>query len=164
MNPVFAEGFSPVYDGESRLLILGSFPSVKSREVGFYYGNPQNRFWKTICGFFSEQIPASIEEKREFLLRRKIALWDVVLSCEIVGSSDTSIRGEVVADVPALFKESKIERIFCNGKKSYSLLCEHFPEFIERTTLLPSTSPANPRFSADVWKEELEKVFLPLSC
>lgn len=157
------EGFAPVFDGESRVLILGSFPSVKSREIGFYYGNPQNRFWKTVCGFFSEEIPAFVEGKREFLLRRGIALWDVVHACEIVGSQDASIRGEEVAYIPSVLRQSKIEKILCNGKKSYSLLSEHFPDLMEMARLLPSTSPANPRFSADIWREELSKVFLPLS-
>lgn len=151
-------GFGPVYDGDSRVLILGSFPSVKSREIGFYYGNRQNRFWKTVCGFFGEEIPDSIEGKRAFLLRRRIALWDVVESCEIVGSADASIKDEVVADIPSLLNGSKITAIFCNGTKSYSLLAEKFPELLHMTVKLPSTSPANPRFSAEIWTKELERV------
>jgi len=156
---IFAEGFEPVYNEESRLLILGSFPSVKSREVGFYYGNKQNRFWKTVCGFFGEAVREDTEWKREFLLRRKIALWDVVLSCEIEGSSDASIRKESVAEIPALLAETKIETIFCNGTKSFSLLAERFPELLPITKKLSSTSPANPRFSGAEWRAALEEIF-----
>lgn len=150
------EGFEPCYDGESRLLILGSFPSVKSREVGFYYGNKQNRFWKTVYGFFGERVSENIEDKKDFLRRRRIALWDVVVKCEIVGSSDSSIRGEEVADIPSLLKTSKIERIYCNGTKCYGLLGERFPQLLSAARLLPSTSPANPRFSAQVWYDALQ--------
>ncbi len=85
-------GFAPIFDENSRVLILGSFPSVKSREIDFYYGNKQNRFWKMLCGFFQEEIPSTQEEKIEFLLRRNVALWDMVMSCEIEGSSDASIK------------------------------------------------------------------------
>ena len=85
-------GFPPVYDTHSEVLILGSFPSVKSREISFYYGNKQNRFWKTVCAFFGEDVPDSVEGKKAFLLRRKIALWDMVTECEIVGSADASIQ------------------------------------------------------------------------
>lgn len=153
------EGFTPVYNENSRLLILGSFPSVKSRAEGFYYGNRQNRFWRTVCGFFGEEAPETIEKKRDFLLRRGIALWDVVMSCEIDGSSDASISGEIVADIPALLKGSKISAILCNGTKSYSLLSEKFPELVPMTVKMPSTSPANPRFSKEAWMKELEKLY-----
>jgi len=155
----FAEGFAPVYNEESRLLILGSFPSVKSREVGFYYGNRQNRFWKTVCGFFGEPVREDTVWKREFLLRRKIALWDVVLSCEIEGSSDASIQKERVAEIPALIAQTKIEKIFCNGTKSFSLLAERFPALLPITKKLSSTSPANPRFSETEWRSALGEIF-----
>lgn len=153
------EGFAPVCDGDSRVLILGSFPSVKSRDVGFYYGNPQNRFWRTVCEFFGEEIPAAVEGKREFLLRHKIALWDVVISCEIVGSADASIKDEIVADIPSVLEGSQIEVILCNGTKSFSLLSDKFPQLLHMAKKLPSTSPANPRFSAEVWKKELERIY-----
>ena len=156
----FFQGFDPVFDGESLLLILGSFPSVKSREEGFYYGNPQNRFWKTVCGYFGEEVPKGIAEKRDFLYRRKIALWDVVTACEIEGSKDNSIRNEEVADIPALLSKTKIKRIFCNGGKSFALLEREFPALLEMAQKLPSTSPANPRFSAKVWHQALNEVFL----
>ena len=155
-----AEGFEPCFDGESVLLILGSFPSVKSRAQGFYYGNPQNRFWKTVCGYFNESAPATVEEKKDFLKRRKIALWDMVTFCEIDGSKDASIREEKVADIPALLKKSKIKRIFCNGNKSYELLEREFSALLEITQKLPSTSPANPRFTAGAWHKALDEVFL----
>lgn len=154
-----AEGFQPCFDGESVLLILGSFPSVMSRAEGFYYGNPQNRFWKTVCGYFGESVPLSVAEKKSFLKRRKIALWDVVTSCEIDGSKDASIRSEEIADLPALLQKSKIKSIFCNGSKSFELLEREFSALVRITRKLPSTSPANPRFSAVVWHEALDSVF-----
>ena len=154
-----AEGFPPVCGADSRVLILGSFPSVKSRAEGFYYGNPQNRFWRTVCGFFGEEVPSTVEGKREFLLRARIALWDVVISCEIVGSSDATIREERVADIPALLKERPMEAILCNGTKSFGLLAKYFPQLLPLARKLPSTSPANPRFSAADWRAELERYF-----
>ena len=158
-TPTYAEGFPPVFDDMSRVLILGSFPSVKSREVSFYYGNKQNRFWRTVCGFFGEEVPQSVEGKRAFLLRRGIALWDVIISCEIVGSSDASIRNETVADIPALIQNSQIQKILCNGTKSFSLLAEKFPQLLPMTVKLPSTSPANPRFLKEAWVGELASIF-----
>lgn len=155
-----AVGFEPFFDGESVLLILGSFPSVMSRAEGFYYGNPQNRFWKTVCGYFGESAPETVDEKKAFLKRRNIALWDVVTSCEIDGSKDASIREEQVADIPALLAKSKIKRIFCNGNKSYELLQREFPALTNITQKLPSTSPANPRFKAEVWYQAFNEVFL----
>lgn len=146
-----AAGFAPVYAAGSRVLILGSFPSVKSRQVGFYYGNPQNRFWKTVCGYFGEQIPEDIAGKTEFLLRRKIALWDAVESCEIEGSSDSSIQAESVADVASLVTACGAHVILCNGSKSYSVLEKHYPALLPITKKLSSTSPANPRFTKEEW-------------
>lgn len=158
MTGVF-EGFEPFYDSESKVLILGSFPSVMSRAEGFYYGNPQNRFWKTVSAYFGESTPKTVDEKKAFLKRRKIALWDVVTSCEIDGSKDSSIRGEEIADIPALLKKSQIKALLCNGTKSYSALQEHFPDLLPITKKLPSTSPANPRFSAAAWHEALDFIF-----
>lgn len=150
-----AVGFEAEYDKESRILILGSFPSVKSRRVEFYYGNGQNRFWRTVCGFFGEEIPEDTAGKKEFLHRRHIALWDVVMACDIVGSSDASILNEEIADIPALLNQTGIRKVLCNGSKAYELLCLHFPEIGVRAIKLPSTSPANPRFSSAVWAETL---------
>ena len=159
MNAELCAGLDPVYDEKSELLILGSFPSVKSREIGFYYGNPQNRFWRTVCGFFGEEIPADPAGKREFLLRRKIALWDVVVECEIVGSKDDSISREKLADLPMLTERGNISHIFLNGNKAYSLFAARFPHYLPLARKLPSTSPANPRFSKEVWWEALASVF-----
>ena len=156
----FCKGFDPFYDEESTLLILGSFPSVKSRQEGFYYGNPRNRFWETVCGYFGEATPATVAQKKAFLNRRHIALWDVVTSCRINGSKDSSIQEETVADIPRLFQNSKIKKIFCNGGKSFELLEREFPALLEMTQKLPSTSPANPRFDRSVWHRALDEVFV----
>lgn len=151
-------GFQPVIDEQSRLLILGSFPSVKSRETGFYYGNRQNRFWRTVCGFFGEEIPGDPAGKRAFVLKRGIALWDIVARCEIRGSSDPSIRNEAAADLPALFaRPQKIRRILCNGSAAYELLARYYSAYLPIARKLPSTSPANPRFSERVWFEALSE-------
>ncbi len=155
-----AEGFDPVFDGESEVLILGSFPSVKSRAVNFYYGNPQNRFWKTLSGYFNEEIAETVGGKREFLLGRHIALWDVVESCAISGSSDASISDVRLADLPKVFSAAPIRRILCNGATAYRLLEENFPAYIPLAKKLPSTSPANPCFSEKVWQDALDEVFL----
>lgn len=154
-----AEGFAPCADEGSRLLILGSFPSVKSRAEGFYYGNPHNRFWNTVCGFFGEETAKDVPAKRDFLRRRHIALWDVVLSCEIAGSSDASIRKERVADVAGLICGSAIGAVFCNGKLAYRLLTERAAPLAVPVLCLPSTSPANPRFDVNVWNAALAQVF-----
>lgn len=153
-----AEGFEPVYDKDSELLILGSFPSVKSREISFYYGHPRNRFWNTLFAFFGENPLATVAEKRSFLLAHKIALWDVVTSCEIVGSSDASIREAQIADIAAIVSQSRIRAILCNGSKAYDLFTAHFPHYLGITEKMPSTSPANPRFSAETWNQTLKRV------
>ena len=152
-----AVGFEPVYNKESKALFLGSFPSVKSRAVSFYYGNPQNRFWRTVCSFFEEEA-GSTEEKRAFLLRHNLALWDIVTECEIVGSSDSSIRVLSVADIPSLLNKTKISKIYCNGKKSYELLLKYYPQLRERAVCLPSTSPANVRFFKEPWQSALNEI------
>lgn len=153
------QGFCPVVFPDSRVLILGSFPSVLSRAEGFYYGNPRNRFWATVSGFFGERTPLSVAEKQAFLRRRRIALWDIVLSCEIAGSSDASIRAADVADVPALVRGSAVEAVMCNGKTAHRILTEHYPALSVPVVCLPSTSPANPRFREDEWRRALESVF-----
>lgn len=156
----FAVGFPPVADEHSRLLVLGSFPSVKSRAVGFYYGNPRNRFWETVCSFFREETPRTVEGKKEFLARRRIALWDVVLSCRIEGSADASIREEEIADLTALLQNSPVESILCNGKTAFALFTTHYPRLTGMAKLMPSTSPANPRFSAEPWYAALREIFV----
>ena len=146
--------FSPVYDETSEILILGSFPSVKSREVQFFYGHPQNRFWKLLAGLLKVPVPESIEEKKHLLLTHHIALWDVIASCEISGSSDSSIRNVVPNDISYIIERSRIKKVFANGGKAKQL----YDKYLAQKTgleakLLPSTSPANASYSL----EKLEK-------
>ena len=136
--------FAPVYSENSRALILGTWPSPKSREMAFYYGHPQNRFWKTLAGILAVPVPGSIDEKKEFLLSHHIALWDVIASCSIEGSSDSSIRDVVPNDLSRILSASSIQAIFCNGKTSWN----YYKKYQEAVTgipavSLPSTSPAN---------------------
>jgi hypoxanthine-DNA glycosylase len=148
-------GFEPVLDEHSRVLILGSFPSVKSRQVKFYYGNKQNRFWKTVCGFFGEDIPSSTEDKKEFLLRKHIALWDMVAECEVEGSADSSVKNVVPADLDVVLSVSPIEKILLNGALAYRLFLDRYSSISIPYRKMPSTSSANPRFSKEVWEKEL---------
>ncbi len=113
--------FGPLYDGASRTLLLGSFPSVKSRDAQFYYGHPQNRFWKVLAALYGEAVPASKEEKIRFVLGHHLALWDVIESCDICGSSDASIRNAVPTDLPPILAKTEINRIFINGKTAFRL-------------------------------------------
>lgn len=152
-------GFTPVVNENSKVLILGSFPSVKSREIAFYYGHKQNRFWKTVCGYFGEEIPQSVQEKKEFLFRRNIALWDMATECEIHGSSDASLKNAVLADLNEVFSVAKIKRILLNGTLSYDLFLKEYETLDIPYVKMPSTSPANPRFSQEVWWRELDAVF-----
>lgn len=134
----------PLYDAQSRILILGSFPSVKSREQAFFYGHPQNRFWYLLGALFGVQPPQTVEEKRAFALKYHLALWDVIASCEIVGSSDSSIRSVVPNDLSPILQTAKIERIFTNGKTADKLYRQYiFPKTLIPAVCLPSTSPAN---------------------
>lgn len=149
------KGFDPVYDSESKLLILGSFPSVKSRECRFYYGNKQNRFWRVVCSYFGEEIPKTVEGKREFLSKRKIALWDMVTECEITGSKDDAIKNFQAADIKTFLQNSNIKYIILNGNKAYSIFCENFGDAEIPYKKLPSTSPANTRFDEEEWRNAL---------
>ena len=152
-------GFEPVYDTNSKVLILGSFPSVKSREIEFYYGNKQNRFWRMLCGYFKEEIPATTEEKRAFLLRRQVALWDMVTECEIVGSSDASVKNAKIADLTRLFFQTNIKKILLNGTLAWKLFCENYPSCPVEGVKMPSTSPANPRYDETLWRKALDEIF-----
>lgn len=148
----------PVYNKYSRILILGSFPSVKSREEGFFYGHPQNRFWRVLAAVFQEQVPRTIEEKRAFLLQNRIAVWDVIASCDIEGSSDSSIKNVVPNDLEQILHTAPIETVYVNGKKAQQLYVRYLePETGRKAVCLPSTSPANAAWSLDrlieVWKE-----------
>lgn len=152
--------FEPVYDQNSELLILGTFPSVKSREQNFYYGHPQNRFWKVLARLTEEKLPETIEEKKAMLLKHHIAVWDVIAGCDIIGSSDSSIKNVVPADIGIILSKAEIDRIFANGKKAESLYRKYiFPKTKIPVTVLPSTSPANAAFSfeklAAAWKEKI---------
>lgn len=140
----------PVYDENSKILILGSFPSVKSRENHFFYHHPQNRFWKTLAAVVGCDTPDSIDEKKKFLLDNNIAVWDVIASCEIEGSSDSSIKNVVVNDFNPIINNSNIKQIFCNGGKSYELYRKYCEKITNLKAIkLPSTSPANARFSLE---------------
>ena len=135
---------SPVFDENSKVLILGSFPSVKSREACFFYGHPQNRFWKLVAMIFEDELPQTIEEKRDFLLRHNIALWDVIHSCDITGSSDASIKNVVPNDLSIILDSADIKQIYVNGKTAYKYFEKYTKPLINRDAIcLPSTSPAN---------------------
>ena len=116
---------APVFDPDSRVLILGSFPSVKSREAGFFYGHPQNRYWKVLAAVFEEEVPKTIPEKKAFLLRNHVAAWDVIRSCDIVGSSDASIRKVVANDLGIILETAKIRQIFVNGKTAEKMFLKY---------------------------------------
>lgn len=152
-------GFEPVYNSESKLLILGSFPSVKSRQIEFYYGNKQNRFWKTVCSYFGEEVPESTEGKKDFLNRRNIALWDMVTECEIVGSQDATIKNYKTAKLEKVLQNSKINFIILNGVKAYTLFCDGYAGIKIPYVKLSSTSPANVKFSKEEWYAALSRVF-----
>ncbi len=134
----------PVWDKNLKVLILGSFPSVKSREEGFYYGHKQNRFWKVIASVCNCSVPENIQDKKKMLLSNGIAVWDVVHSCDIVGSSDSSIKNVVPNDIGIIIENSKVEHIFTNGKKADDLYSKYIEQSVGITAVcLPSTSPAN---------------------
>ncbi len=151
----------PEYDSDSKVLILGSFPSVKSREQGFFYGHPQNRFWKVLSALTGSSEPLTIEEKKELLKRNGIALWDTIKSCEIVGSADSSIKNVVPNDLSIILNNSRVTKIFVNGKTSKA----YYDKYLKEKTgidavCLPSTSPANATINLqkliDDWKVILQ--------
>ena len=148
--------FAPVYNEDSRILILGTMPSVKSREIGFYHGHPQNRFWKVVAALYEEEVPDTIEEKKAMLLKNGIALWDVIESCDIIGSSDSSVKNAVPADVSGLISRTGIKKIYVNGTLAKKLYDKFLRTDIGIEAIqLPSTSPANAR-----WRlEELIKAW-----
>ena len=139
----------PVYDARSRVLILGSFPSVASRETAFFYGHPQNRFWRVLGAVFGEDVPADVDGKRAFLLAHRVALWDVIAECEITGSADASIRGAAANDLSPIFETAPIERVFTNGQTAHKLYARHLAPRFGEDTPLPSTSPANASWSLE---------------
>ncbi len=140
----------PLYDEHSEVLILGSFPSVCSREQGFFYGHPQNRFWRVVAEVCGCAVPESIEQKKDFLLSNKIALWDVLASCEIKGSSDCSIKNAEPNDITEILKTANIRKIFVNGKTAEKYYNKYIKDSIGREAIsLPSTSPANAAYTLD---------------
>ncbi|MCD8230241.1 MAG: DNA-deoxyinosine glycosylase [Clostridiales bacterium] len=146
--------FPPIWDEHSRILILGTLPSVKSRENHFYYGHPQNRFWKLLASLTGEETPETISEKTDFLLRNHIAIWDVIAECDIIGSSDSSIRNVAVNDMRVILDHAPVRGIFANGGKAYELYMKYsFPVTGREITKLPSTSPANAAFQMERLKE-----------
>ena len=149
--------FEPVYDKNSKILILGSFPSVKSREISFYYGHPQNRFWQVLAAVFVAEIPTTTEDKKSFLLSHNIAVWDVIQSCYIVGSSDSSIKNAVPNDLSVILNSCDIKSIFVNGKTAEKLYNKYIRPVINREAIgLLSTSPANAAYDVKRLAEKWE--------
>lgn len=157
--------FEPVFDSRSRVLILGSLPSVKSRETNFYYGHPQNRFWKVIAAVTDEEVPGTVAQKREILLRHGIALWDVIAECDIAGSSDSSVRNVVPADLSGILDPAAISVICTNGGTAGKIYRKYqLPLTGKEAVSLPSTSPANAAWSLDrltkAWSAALRDVII----
>ena len=139
-----SHSFSPIFDKASKILILGTFPSVKSRENNFYYGHPQNRFWRVLAELTDCPVPQSVEEKKRFLLEQHIAVWDVIAQCDIIGSSDSSIKNVIPADLSVILNQAPIRSIYGNGGKACALYQKYaYPKTKREIIKLPSTSPAN---------------------
>lgn len=151
--------FKLIYDKNSKILILGSIPSIISRENNFYYGNDKNRFWKLISTIYNEEYPVSKEEKENIILKNNLALFDVVKSCSIKNSSDSSISNVKINDINSIINNSNIQKIIFNGNKAYELYLKYESNKFQNIVCLPSTSPANARYSFDmlfeIWKKEL---------
>lgn len=154
---ILSHSFPPFWNQDSELLILGSFPSVKSREQAFYYGHPQNRFWRVLASVYGEKTPLDIDEKKAFLSKNRIALWDVIERCEISGSSDASIRSVVPTDLYWIIGICPIKRIILNGRTAEKYFRKYFPAFPVESFVVPSTSPANARIQVEklteIWKK-----------
>ena len=151
--------FPPLYDEKSEILILGSFPSVKSREQMFFYGHPQNRFWKVTAAVFGDEVPVSVEEKKTFLLKNKIALWDVIGACEITGSSDSSIKNVTPNNLTPILQTANIQKIYVNGKTAEKYFKLYQETLVGREAVcLPSTSPANAAWSVDKLITEWKRI------
>ena len=154
MKKLISHPFPPLYDENSRILILGSFPSVKSREQRFFYGHPQNRFWRVLADVLGAPVPESIPEKKDMLLTHGIALWDSIARCEIEGSSDASIDQVVPNDLQPIFDAADIRQVFCNGKKSWEMYHKYSEARSNRPAVcLPSSSPANASWSFERLRE-----------
>lgn len=156
--------FLPVCGPKSRILILGSFPSVKSREEGFFYGHPRNRFWPLMAALYGDAVPLTIADKQALILRHGLALWDVIASCRIEGSSDASVRDAVPVDIQQVLDVSPIERIVCNGALAGKLYARHLASITRmEAVVMPSTSPANAAWNLErlqePWREALQLSF-----
>ena len=150
----------PTFDENSEILILGSFPSSSSREMGYYYGHPRNRFWKVMAALYGEAVPAGVDERRSFLLRNRVAAWDVISSCTIMGSSDSSIRDVTANDLRPILSGSSVQKIYVNGKTAEKMYRRYIePSLGISAVCLPSTSPANAAYTLDrlieEWKEAI---------
>lgn len=150
MGEIFTHTFEPIFDKNSEILVLGSFPSVKSRENHFYYAHPQNRFWRVVASVYFCPVPKTVEEKKNMLLSNKIAVWDVIKSCEITGSADSTIKSVIPNDLSEILSVADIKKIYANGKTAQSL----YNKYIKKNTgfdiiSLPSTSPANAAYSLE---------------
>lgn len=144
MGEIYTHSFEPIYNNESKILILGSFPSVKSRENNFYYAHPQNRFWKVLSALLKCDVPKTAEEKKIMLLENKIAIWDVVKSCEITNSDDSTIKSVTVNDISVILSKANITGIYANGKTSEKLYNRYIKKNTKKKIIsLPSTSTAN---------------------
>lgn len=147
--------FPPLFDTESKILILGSFPSVKSREAAFFYGHPQNRFWRGLSELLGESLPKTIDEKKSMLNKHHIALWDVIAECDIEGSADSSITDVKPNNILPILKGSEIKQVFVNGRTAEKLYNKYiFPYSQHKAIALPSTSPANAAWSIEKLKAE----------
>ena len=155
--------FEPIFDSGSKVLILGTLPSVKSREQNFYYGHPQNRFWKIIADITDSPFPLTIEDKKKMLLESGIAVWDVISECDIIGSSDTSIKNVIPTDLSIITDSCDIKAIFANGSTAAKLYNKYqLPDTMTDIITLPSTSPANAAWRYDRLKVEWQRQILPL--
>lgn len=140
----------PIYDENSKILILGTLPSVKSREQQFFYAHPQNRFWKVLALLMEDDVPVTIDEKKAFLLKNNIAVWDVIESCQIIGSSDSSIKDVVPTDITKILENANISKIFANGATAKKLYDKYQRKILGiEIEGLPSTSPANAAYSLE---------------
>lgn len=153
--------FEPIYDKNSKILILGSFPSVKSREDNFYYAHPQNRFWKVLQKIYNYKGELLTKEaKIKFLIDNNIAIWDSIKSCDIENSDDSSIKNAIPNDIEMILKNSNVKKIFCNGNASYKVFKKYNKDIDAKVDVLPSTSPANARYTLDklveVWSEKIK--------
>lgn len=152
-------GFEPFFQSDSRLLILGSFPSVKSRQQNFYYGNRQNAFWRILSTFFKRPMPDTVVDKKTFLEECHIALWDIVTSCEISGSADSTIKNYEVADLNKILSKCPLEKIILNGTMAYRIFLKSYGDIAVPYIKLPSTSPANAIRNDEEWFDELRATF-----